>query len=117
MVKLHIDRGEKNGYPLFMIADHVCFTEGTVMYKSSIVLSSIEAVKKFVTLTNKYNFPINLSTEKYKIDAKSIMGIFSLDLSKPLQIEVDDSDTGGQNPEEFIQQLAQFQRVQVSSKA
>lgn len=87
------------------------------MYKSLIVLSSIEAVKKFVTLTNNYNFPINLATDKYKIDAKSIMGIFSLDLSKPLQIEVDDSDTGEEKPEEFIQQLAQFQPVPVSSKA
>ena len=88
------------------------------MYKSSIVLSSIEAVKKFVTLTNNYDFPINLATDKYKIDAKSIMGIFSLDLSKPLQIEVDDSDTGDEKPEEeFIQQLAQFQPAPVSSKA
>jgi len=74
------------------------------MYTSSILLSSIEAVKKFVTLTNSYNFPINLATDKYKIDAKSIMGIFSLDLSKPLRIEVDSS-----NADEFIRQLQQFQ--------
>lgn len=74
------------------------------MYTSSILLSSIEAVKKFVTLTNSYNFPINLATDKYKIDAKSIMGIFSLDLSKPLKIEVDSG-----NADEFIRQLQQFQ--------
>lgn len=74
------------------------------MYTTSILLSSIEAVKKFVTLTNSYNFPINLATDKYKIDAKSIMGIFSLDLSKPLKIEVE-SD----NADDFIQQLQQFQ--------
>jgi phosphocarrier protein HPr len=90
--------------------------EGTVMYTSTIVLSNIEAVKKFVTLTNNYNFPINLTTEKYKIDAKSIMGIFSLDLSKPIQIEVDDSEADKESTEEFIQQLTQFQPASVTTK-
>lgn len=73
------------------------------MYSTSIMLSSIEAVKKFVTLTNGYNFPINLTTDKYKIDAKSIMGVFSLDLSKPLRIEVESDDA-----DDFIAQLDQF---------
>ena len=49
-------------------------------------------VKKFVCLANQYNFPINLVSEKYKIDAKSIMGIFSLDLSKPIELQVEDKD-------------------------
>lgn len=73
------------------------------MYSTSIRLSSIEAVKKFVTLTNSYEFPINLTTDKYKIDAKSIMGVFSLDLSKPVEIEVE-SDLA----QDFIDQLQQF---------
>lgn len=73
------------------------------MYTTSILLSSIEAVKKFVTLTNTYDFPINLTSDKYKIDAKSIMGVFSLDLSKPVQVEVE-SDKG----QEFIRQIQQF---------
>ncbi|MDF2632025.1 MAG: HPr family phosphocarrier protein [Caproiciproducens sp.] len=74
------------------------------MYSTSILLSSIEAVKKFVTLTNSYSFPINLATDKYKIDAKSIMGVFSLDLSKPVNIEVE-----GDDAKEFISQLHQFE--------
>lgn len=73
------------------------------MYSTSIMLSSIEAVKKFVTLTNSFDFPINLTTDKYKIDAKSIMGVFSLDLSKPVDIEVE-SD----HADDFITQLQQF---------
>lgn len=77
------------------------------MYSTSILLSSIEAVKKFVTLTNSYSFPINLTNEKYKIDAKSIMGVFSLDLSKPVNIEVE-----GDDAEEFIAQLHQFEVLQ-----
>ncbi len=73
------------------------------MYSTCIQLSSIEAVKKFVTLTNSYDFPINLTTDKYKIDAKSIMGVFSLDLSKPVEIVVE-SD----HADDFIAQLQQF---------
>lgn len=75
------------------------------MYTTSIRLSSIEAVKKFITLTNSYDFPINLTTDKYKIDAKSIMGVFSLDLSQPVEIEVDNDSAF-----DFIQQLKQFQQ-------
>ncbi|NLJ30241.1 MAG: HPr family phosphocarrier protein [Clostridiales bacterium] len=75
------------------------------MYSTAIRLSSIEAVKKFVTLTNSYNFPINLTTDKYKIDAKSIMGVFSLDLSQPVNIEVESSESAS----DFIEQLKQFQ--------
>lgn len=87
------------------------------MYTSSILLSSIEAVKKFVTLTNNYSFPINLATDKYKIDAKSIMGIFSLDLSKPLRIEIENDDADSNEADEFIKQLQQFQYEKVSAKA
>ena len=64
------------------------------------MLSSIEAVKKFVTLTNRYDFPINLTTDKYKIDAKSIMGVFSLDLSKPVTIQVESDD-----PQDFLEKV------------
>lgn len=81
------------------------------MYTASILLSSIEAVKKFVTLTNSYNFPVNLTTDRGTIDAKSIMGIFSMDLSKPLQIVVDSDSVKEEDQEEFIRQLQQFRLV------
>jgi phosphotransferase system HPr-like phosphotransfer protein len=74
------------------------------MYTTTILLSSIEAVKKFVTLTNSYPFQIVLTSDKYKIDAKSIMGVFSLDLSKPVTLEVEN----GEAAEEFILKLDQF---------
>ena len=73
------------------------------MYTTTIMLSSIEAVKKFVTLTNPYDFPINLTTDKYKIDAKSIMGVFSLDLSKPVTIQVESDD-----PQDFLEKVKSF---------
>jgi len=54
----------------------------------NIMLHSISDVKNFVNLVNKYDFDIDLTSGRYVVDAKSIMGIFSLDLSKPIKVEV-----------------------------
>ena len=56
------------------------------MKKMKISLSSIEDVKEFVALTNSYSFDSDLVSGRYAVDAKSIMGIFSLDLAKPLEL-------------------------------
>ncbi len=74
------------------------------MYKEDILLSDIETVKKFVAFANQYEFPITLFSEKYIINGKSIMGIFALDLSKPLQIEVSED-----YPSDFKEKLKEFQ--------
>jgi len=55
-----------------------------------IQLNSIEDVKKFVNQVNMYPCDIDLVSGRYTIDAKSIMGIFSLDLSKPIDIIIED---------------------------
>lgn len=54
----------------------------------NISLKSINDVKDFVNIVNRYNFDIDLTSGRYVVDAKSIMGIFSLDLSKPIKVEV-----------------------------
>ena len=54
----------------------------------SISLDSIEKVKSFVTTISKYNFDFDLVSGRYVIDAKSIMGIFSLDLTKPIDLNI-----------------------------
>lgn len=54
----------------------------------TILLKSIDDVKDFVNTVNKYNYEIDLSTGRYVVDAKSIMGIFSLDLSSPIKVDV-----------------------------
>lgn len=59
------------------------------MYSAIISLSSIETVKKFVNIANNYDFPVLLHSDKYIINGKSIMGIFSLDLSRPVRLEVE----------------------------
>ena len=55
-------------------------------------LSSIEAVRDFVEIVRKYDSEIDLSSGRYVVDAKSIMGIFSLDLTRPLTLTVHGKD-------------------------
>ena len=53
-----------------------------------ISLNSIDKVKSFVNTISQYSFDIDLISGRYVIDAKSIMGIFSLDLSKPIDLAI-----------------------------
>ena len=54
----------------------------------NIMLKSINDVKEFVNIVNGYDFDVDMTSGRYVVDAKSIMGIFSLDLSKPIKVEV-----------------------------
>ena len=51
-----------------------------------ISLNSIDKVKSFVNDVTKFDYDFDLVSGRYVIDAKSIMGIFSLDLSKPIDL-------------------------------
>ncbi len=56
-----------------------------------ISLNSIDKVKSFVNdLNTKFDSDFDLVSGRYVIDAKSIMGIFSLDLSKPIDLNIHD---------------------------
>ena len=54
----------------------------------SISLNSIDKVKSFVNEIAKFDNDFDLVSGRYVIDAKSIMGIFSLDLSKPINLNI-----------------------------
>jgi phosphotransferase system HPr-like phosphotransfer protein len=56
------------------------------MTKTTVALQAINDVKDFVNIVMRYDFDIDLVSGRYAIDAKSIMGIFSLDLSKPIEL-------------------------------
>ena len=58
-----------------------------------IKLSSIEDVRKFVDIVSKYDIDIDLSSGRYIVDAKSIMGLFSLDLLKPIKLTAHSDNT------------------------
>lgn len=53
-----------------------------------ISLNSIDKVKSFVNDISKFEYDFDLVSGRYVIDAKSIMGIFSLDLSKPITLNI-----------------------------
>ena len=53
-----------------------------------ISLNSIDKVKAFVNEVKKFDAEFDLVSGRYVIDAKSIMGIFSLDLSKPIDLNI-----------------------------
>lgn len=54
--------------------------------KDKVMLNSIDKVKEFVNKTSRVDGDVFLQSGRYIIDAKSIMGIFSLDLTKPLSL-------------------------------
>lgn len=66
----------------------------------NILLKSINDVKDFVNIVNKYDFDVDLTSGRYIVDAKSIMGIFSLDLSKPIKVEVHND-----NADSFVNEI------------
>ncbi len=73
------------------------------MKSVNIMLNTINDVKDFVTVVNKYNFDVDLISGRYAVDAKSIMGIFSLDLSKPIALQAHCDDCT-----EFDTDIAKF---------
>jgi len=58
----------------------------------SISLKTSADVKNFVNVIAKYPYDIDLRSGRYTVDAKSILGIFSLDLSKPIEMDVMSAD-------------------------
>ena len=74
------------------------------MKSIQISLQMASSVKEFVNIVQEYAFEIDLRCDRYVVDAKSILGIFSLDLSKPINVEIHSDDC-----EELIKELKPFQ--------
>jgi len=64
------------------------------MKSMTVSLKTPTEVKDFVNIINKYPYDVDLRSGRYTVDAKSMLGIFSLDLSRPLTLEIfnDSSD-------------------------
>ena len=75
------------------------------MKKVQVSLNSIDKVKSFVKDISQFSHDFDLISGRYVIDAKSMLGIFSLDLSKPidLAIHADDEETA-----EILETLKQY---------
>ena len=70
-----------------------------------ISLNSIDKVKSFVNEISKFDCDFDLVSGRYVIDAKSIMGIFSLDLSKPIELNV---HAEGENLDAVMEKLTPY---------
>ena len=71
-----------------------------------ISLNSIDKVKSFVNDLTKFNTDFDLVSGRYVVDAKSIMGIFSLDLSKPIDLNIQADE--GEELDSILKTLAPY---------
>ncbi len=73
------------------------------MKSVTVGFSSTESVKDFVNAVSRYPFDIDLHSGRYVVDAKSLLGIFSLDLAKPIVCEIYNDNCG-----ELLNDIAKF---------
>lgn len=73
------------------------------MKSVQVSFSSTESVKDFVNAVTRYPFDIDLHSGRYVVDAKSLLGIFSLDLAKPIACEIYND-----NCDELLKDIAKF---------
>lgn len=83
------------------------FREEVIMKTVSISLNSIDKVKAFVNDISKYDFDFDLVSGRYVIDAKSIMGIFSTDLSKPVNVRIHAQGAEAEKALQVVQKYAE----------
>ena len=76
------------------------------MKKVMINLKESSQIKTFVNIINKYPFDLDIRSGRYVVDAKSILGIFSLDLSKPVELEILSDDT--QEIEKLLEEIKSY---------
>ena len=74
------------------------------MNKTEIILSNIQDVRDFVNIVVLIDYEVDLAQGRYLIDAKSIMGIFSLDLLSPITVIAHT-----EYADDFFAKLAKFQ--------
>ncbi len=74
------------------------------MVKAKVRFETVVEAKEFVGVCNEMDFKVELVSDPYIIDAKSIMGLFSLDLSKPVELRAYCKDDGA----DFLEKISKF---------
>jgi len=74
----------------------------------TIDISTIEKVKDFSVIASKYNFDMTVRSGRYAIDAKSIMGLFSLDVSKKLTLELEFGADQEEDVDNLIEDIREY---------
>ena len=68
--------------------------KGDIFMKTvQIKLATIEDIRNFVGILTKYTIDLDLKSGRYTVDARSLMGIFSLDLLKPVDFIINSDDS------------------------
>jgi len=73
------------------------------MVERKVKISTIDDVKEFVNTVMRYGYDVDLVSGRYAVDAKSIMGLFSLDLSGELTLKVHSDDA-----DDLLAEIAKF---------
>ena len=68
-----------------------------------LLLNTTDSVKSFVNIISSYDYDADIRSGRYVVDAKSILGIFSLDLNRPVVLEVYDD-----NCDELLSKLSPY---------
>lgn len=77
--------------------------EKSIMQEAMIRLSTVQDIRAFVEAVTMTDVEVDLSSHRYVVDAKSIMGIYSLDLLNPIKMIVHSDDCP-----ELMEKLARF---------
>ncbi|MDD7194532.1 MAG: HPr family phosphocarrier protein [Oscillospiraceae bacterium] len=76
------------------------------MLDTYVSLGTIESVKNFVTKITQFDEDFELIQGKYVVDAKSVLGIFSIDLSKPVLLRI---NAEGERLEQIKKEVKEFE--------
>ena len=82
-------------------------TSTSVSKRATIHIPTIDDVKNFVTIAMKYTCDIILVAGRYAIDGKSIMGVFSIDVTKPVELRLD-IDGPKDDRDEFLAEIDKY---------
>lgn len=80
------------------------------MFTKTLMLDTVDKVKFFTEVIRTFKYSADISSDRYLVNARSIMGILSLDLTKPvtLQIHDDSRDINEADAADFLQTIKDF---------
>lgn len=73
------------------------------MKSVKILLNTTDSVKSFVNIISSFDYDADIRSGRYVVNAKSILGIFSLELSRPVVLEIYENDC-----DDLLEQLSEF---------
>lgn len=79
-----------------------------VAKETTISIPTINKVKEFVSISMRYKYNASVESGRYCIDAKSIMGLFSLDVSKPLNLIIEYPAGEEEIANDFLESIKDF---------